>query len=99
MPQRQQPPRKIALKGPAAPAKLVRQIVRGTSRLGQLHQSEEPIGGRREARVRRVARYGASARNLPADHRVECVGRQYSLEPPIQLYLACARDTARRCLR
>ncbi len=56
MPQRQQPPRKIALKGPAAPAKLVKQIVRVTSRLGQLHQSDEPIGGRREQRVRRVAR-------------------------------------------
>lgn len=56
VPQRQQPPRKIALKGPAAPAKLVKQIVRVTSRLGQLHQSDEPIGGRREQRVRRVAR-------------------------------------------
>lgn len=53
---RQQPPRKIALKGPAVPAKLVKQIVRVTSRLGQLHQSDEPIGGRREQRVRRVAR-------------------------------------------
>lgn len=53
---RQQPPRKIALKGPAAPAKLVKQIIRVTSRLGQLHQSDEPIGGRREQRVRRVAR-------------------------------------------
>jgi hypothetical protein len=56
VPQRQQPPRKIALKGPAAPAKLVKQIVRVTSRLGQLHQSDEPIGGRRDLRVRRAAR-------------------------------------------
>lgn len=56
MPPRQQPPRKIALKGPAAPAKLVKQIARVSGRLGQLHESDEPIGGRRDFRVRRVAR-------------------------------------------